>query len=272
MSPEILAETHHIVLTKYNVPLTDTLADTDRNLSSAWLESRLRLFVDGPLRSMRVQQRQPHQWLLFLDTRTPTKQLDALREAVGDDAELVLIAGRLTDAHIAQEVLARLPEGTRQLVTTRLDSDDALGTCMLRRVQELANCHEGFLNPALGLQVVGDAVLLRYDRSGAFMSFVERVEPSATVRTVFCVEHFRARSVAPVHSLPGVNYVQVIHGGNLANQLDGVPVPHRWACRWVGFDPVGVELPTPSPGLGVLTRAAVTHMIVRELRSFVSSR
>lgn len=263
---------HHVVLPKYNAAFTDVLTDADRNVATPWLDSRFQLFVDGPLRSMRLQDRRPDQWLLFLDARTPTAQLDALLDAVGDDAELVLIAGHLTDTRVAQEVGARLPKGTRQLVMTRLDSDDALGVDMLRRVQEVAPSYEGFLNPALGLQISGRAVLLRWDRSSAFMSYVERVEPSQPVTTVFCIEHYLARSVAPVRRLPGINYVQVIHGGNLSNQLEGIQVPRRWASGRVGFDPVGADATAgPRPTPAALARAAA-RMVYRELVSAVRGR
>jgi hypothetical protein len=271
MRPDDRSSMHHMVLTKYNVAFTDRFTDSDRNVSSAWLETRLQLFINGPLRSMRAQERRPNQWLLFLDARTPTRELELLGDTVGDDAELVPITGRVTDTQIAIEVRKRMPPWTRRLVTTRLDSDDALGIRMLRAVQELAPFHEGFLNPACGLQMVGETVLLRYDSSGAFMSFVELVKPSLPVNTVFRVEHYRARSVAPVRRLPGIHYVQVIHGGNFANELDGVPVPRQWAWGRVGFDPVPCPPPTPHPGIALLAKAAA-HMVVRELGGLVNGR
>jgi len=220
---------------------------------------------------MRDQERHPNQWLLFLDARTPAAQISALRQVIGGEAELVFATGELTDAAIAHEVQARLPAGTRRLVTTRLDSDDALGTRMLERVHGRALTSAGFLNPDSGIQVFGKTVMLRYDSSSAFMSFVETVEPARAPSTVFCTEHYKARSTAPVRRLPGINYVQVIHDGKLANQLEGIPVPRRWAAGNLGFDPVGPTHPGARTGPAILA-AAAARILVRELSGLVRRR
>ena len=108
----------------------------------------------GRCRRSGAQSTPPDGWLLFLDADTPVDHLDALHELVGKDAEIVLSQEHLTGQRIGEIINHRLPPSPSVLLTTRLDSDDALAVSHLQRVRADPS-FRGFVNPASGLQLVG---------------------------------------------------------------------------------------------------------------------
>lgn len=257
----------HVLLTKYNTRFAGDVSVHPRGLDPAWLDGRLELFTQAPLRSVRQQTAPPAAWLVFIDADTPRAQRAALQSAVGAAATLVEVVGQLTDDVVSTLVAAevRVPAG-QTLITTRLDSDDALSVDHLARVQDLARSYRGFINPSTGVQLARGSVLLRHDRSSAFLSLVEDVLASTRPRTVFCVEHHDAHRAGPVRQLRGVAWVQTIHGGNVANQAEGVPYPRRRAERLLGY-----SLPErQASALSVAQASAgVLRHLTREARELV---
>ena len=150
------------------------------------------------------------------------------------------------------------------LITTRLDSDDALAASYIERSQLAARHHRGFINFYGGIQLVGDSVLYTVDTSNPFLSFVEEAV-DANIQTVLSIEHYRAREAAPVLQLGGVAWLQVLHGGNVANLPAGCVFRRRDAERLLGY---------PLPRADGYTRLtftqhcqAITRLVGREVGS-----
>lgn len=201
---------------------------------------RLELFERWPLRSVRGQTQAPDGWLLFVDSETTTKYLQDLAELVAGDATIVEVSGPLTDNRIAHYVADHLAKRSGLLITTRLDSDDALASTYVERIRAVADSGwRGFVNPRVGFQLVGDTVLKLWDSSGPFMSYLEDTDPASIPRTVLSVEHYQAHRAGPVKQLGGgAAWLQVVHGRNLANSAAGV----RWS-RVNAAQAIGLELP-----------------------------
>jgi hypothetical protein len=255
----------HLLLTKYNSRISDDPAFRP-GLEERWLGERLELFAKWPLPSIRRQSAPPDGWLLFLDADTPPSHLQALRELVGKDAELVLSDERLTGARIGEIINDRLPPEPSVLLTTRLDSDDALAASHLQRVQANAS-FRGFLNPASGLQLVGERVLRSWDHSSPFLTRIEERAGDRPPMSVLAVEHRKAHTVAPVRQLGGPPaWLQVIHGGNRANVACGIP----WSRRR-GAEAMGVtELPALPGDDGA--RLGLVRPVLHQLALAVHSR
>lgn len=255
----------HLLLTKYNSRISDD-PTVRPGLDERWLAERLELFARWPLPSIRRQSTPPDGWLLFLDADTPVAHLDALRELVGKDAEIVLTQEHLTGQKVGEIINDRLPASPSVLLTTRLDSDDALAVSHLRRVRADTS-FRGFVNPASGLQLVGGRVLRLWDHSSPFLTRIEERAGDRPPRSVLAVEHRKAHTVAPVRQLGGAPaWLQVIHGGNRANVACGIP----WNIRR-GAEAIGVaEFPAVPDGDGL--RPGLVRPIVNQLALSVQSR
>jgi hypothetical protein len=123
------------------------------------------------------------------------------------------------------------------LITTRLDSDDAIGTRFVEVVQAQFDEQEAlYVDLVRGLQVDRTGQVFRYDYPlNPLISFIERRDGSP--RTVFqSFRHGDSRRHAPVRAvITSPMWVQVVHGGNLMNAVRG-PRVHPRAASTVEMD------------------------------------
>ena len=131
------------------------------------------------------------------------------------------------------------------------------------RMQAAAAGWRGFIHAPLGYRVCGDRVLRARERSGPFLGFVE--EPAPAPGTVFQVPHSEAASRGPVRELAGrPAWVQVVHGGNLANAFTGWPATGAALLSDMGLD--GLRGRKLDGRLGLPERArAVVGQVRQEL-------
>jgi hypothetical protein len=221
---------------------------------------------------MRRQTSPADDWLIFVDQDTPPAAMDALRQAVGETGRLVPIDGPLTDARIQDRLARFVPPACRTLCTTRLDNDDAIAATHLARLREHA-AWRGFVNFRNGYQMSRGRIYRRWDSSSPFLSFIEEVDPAKPPTGVFQVPHQNAASVAPVRQVTGTPaWLQVVHGSNLANQVQGVPVSAARAARDLGFDPTGGNRQAAPLSLTAIATALASqirheaHLAYRRLR------
>lgn len=222
----------HVVITRLNLAL-DFAAGRER-LDARWLEARLAPFERFCHPSMRVQ-RAPHDWLVLVDADTPAA-IRARLDALPGFATLAL-----AQPHTAQALGAALPahvdlQGTTHLITTRLDSDDALGDRYLEIVQRHARpvSVPEFLNVPVGYRTHVGRHFACVDPANAFLSLVEPLHGGVPARTAYCVAHPLAATVAPVRQLwTRPLWLQVIHEDNEVSALTGIRrpwggVPHHF--------------------------------------------
>lgn len=209
-----------VLLTKYNAAIPGLGARP--GLDAGWLERRLGLFDTWTLPSVRLQTRRPDAWLVFVDAETDPGHLRRLRDRLDGLGEVVPVEGALTDPRIGELVGARVAPG-RRLLTARLDNDDAIAVDYLARVEAAAAGWRGFVNAPRGYRIRGERVVRSREPAGPFLAFAETVATGRPA-TVFQVPHSFAARRAPVRQLPGgPAWVQVVHGGNLANAFAGWP-------------------------------------------------
>lgn len=216
--------TYHVLLTRFNVQRG--LQVDPRALSGIWLDARMRLFSNITVPSLVAQTRQPDQWLVFFDEKTPDRTRFLFEELRQYHPSLknVLRAEycqELGAAECARHILSLAPAATDWLLTTRLDNDDALHPHFIETVKGL--CRPGvreFINPTKGLIVAGARLYRKHDFSSPFISCSE---PISDCRTVWIDQHQRLARHGFVRQF-GLRdaWIQVVHGGNLANQVRGV--------------------------------------------------
>ena len=217
--------TYHAFLTRFAVRLEGHSAPP----SAEWVERRFTLFERYCLPSMQSQTLRDFEWLLFFDAGLPdscAQRLSAYRDACPDIVP-VRLAGSWSGAEAAEAVRGRMPEGATLVVTSRLDSDDAVACDYVARLREAAATIEGgALFFDWGFNLVSGALYAQPLLRGPFASVIWRPATGAPFATVADHEHGRLDEVMPsVHlGLPHA-WVQVVHGDNIANRMRGVRVP-----------------------------------------------
>lgn len=200
-----------------------------------WLVARQKLFEKFCLPSVMSQTNKDFEWIFVSDTRTPDsfkKVLDAypatvLYADVGEGLKTTRTK-QLRAIQLEEAVATPLKEyldskDVGLVITTRLDSDDAISTNHIDKIQTFANIYKGrgrfWLNLQRGLKWCGGNVYPIGALQNPFISFIE---PQGDLFTAYQCCHM----LAPKSGFPVIQvregqptWMQVIHGGNLMNKL-----------------------------------------------------
>jgi hypothetical protein len=212
----------HIVLTRFNVKLAGMKGN--KNIDPDWLAQRFSIFDDVCLAAIQGQTRPPDLWLVFFDSKTPEKFRQHLAMCRAACPQLTPIYCDEFDVAVAQRAISeRLPVQADWLVTTRLDNDDAIHRNFFEvLINQVIVGKSEFLNPTQGLVIAGDRFYRKRDYSSPFISLSE---PVAGFKTVLVGQHHLLHRYGPIRqfALPNA-WLQIVHGGNVANQVRGVRV------------------------------------------------
>ncbi len=228
-SPEPEAFEHYL-LTRFSAAFSAGVPAQEE-----WLRYRLGFFVDACWSSVRSQRGADFTWLVLFDDRCSDDfraDVEALAEGTftpvwSREQWTPSIFGRAIEEHRGAEAPG---SAAPWLLTTRLDSDDAIARDFLAAVQREFTPTEGlFLDFPRGIQIDRSGATYLYDQlSSPFLTLIERRRPDSPVSTVYAARHARARQWGPVRevSAPPM-WVQVIHGSNLLNMTVGARVSPR---------------------------------------------
>lgn len=208
----------HVLLTRFSAVLVPGAPPPDE----AWLRYRLAFFYDACLPSVLSQRDAEFEWLVLLDDRCS----DGFRSDVEDLAPGAFVPVWTHEpfrrASFAEPVAARC--GAPYLISTRLDSDDAIAVDLMASVQaRFAGQERLFVNFPRGIQVDRSGAVYRTDIvSSPFLSLVERREAGRPPATVYVAKHARARQHAPLLQVRApVMWAQVLHDDNVSNIVNG---------------------------------------------------
>lgn len=225
----------HFVITRFSAVFASDAPPADQ----AWLDYRLGFFWQAGCAAMARQRGDVRfRWLVFFDDRVDPD----FRSTIEDLSEGLfepVFTHEVWGASLVQRAIAERSSAP-YLITTRLDSDDALGMRFIAEVQSHFEEQESmFINLNRGLQVDRTGSIYRFDApSNAFISLIERRQEGVLPRTVY-VDHFHtaARRHAPVKEvITGPMWIQIVHGGNLANHVRGTRVHPYHANRAIDMD------------------------------------
>lgn len=172
------------------------------------------------------------EWLVFVDPSLAEGEAEFLTRTVGEALSWrivpVSLKGGKEDAAIWARSLGTVPEGHR-VVTTRMDSDDALHPVFLETVGEIATTvpTPSVVDLVCGAYVDASAgiPLTRPYRGSPFQSLVDVVGPESRIVTVMSHPHPelpQSFPYTPVSTRHPMWFVSV-HGGNIANRAYGRP-------------------------------------------------
>lgn len=219
----------HLVITRFSV----RFSDEPDPFPEPWLNDRMRLLEAYCLPGLAAQTCDDFTWLLLCDESTPgphVEQLAALVEEVPGSAVIPTSTARSS----LPAVLSHLDPAADVLVTTRLDSDDAIAVDFVDRVR-------GYLDPFRGLRY--ETLLLNFSLGrtfdtrtgtlyesfqpqGPFLSLFERLDSEADPRTVYSGNHGRLYQEHPLQvDASGPSWLQVVHGQNVSNHIRKIDKP-----------------------------------------------
>ncbi len=185
-----------------------------------WLEHRLRLFEDYCLPSVLAQSNLAFEWLIYFDKSTPDLYLDRVRALTAERSNVsILLCDLWKSEQIAKDVIARVTEQTRWIVTTRLDNDDGMHCDFVSNLHAGIEERREFLNFPHGIIFYSKKFYLYRHLSNAFLSLVEPVENSITVWSVAHEQAARLGTVRQLSDTPA--FLQVIHDKNVSNKPRG---------------------------------------------------
>jgi hypothetical protein len=235
----------HLIVTRYNVPISwgrRGQLHADEN----WLGERQHLFERYCLPSVAsAKQLTPSvTWVLLCAVDSPASLRSFMAHIVQLHPWVVPLyveENFQMDDIVVESFKRRTKEPSRFLLTTRLDSDDAIARNFVRDLQQAARRSleleiigkrqlPALINFPFGYQAVEDRLYLSSDLGNPFLSFLE--ERSEDEPTLGCYPHPHRdlhKSARTVNQLiaSGPSWLQVLHGSNEATVVCGVRVPRR---------------------------------------------
>jgi hypothetical protein len=215
----------HIILTRFSMRASFGFGDEPFPIS--WLEERVELLEDYALGGMREQTAKEFDWLLLCDESTDSSCLARLAGLARDVPQLRL--GIINRARTWRKAMNELLDDDHDvLLTTRVDSDDALNVRYVESVQRYA---AGFLAADLDRLVVNFPRGLQYDSASGrlfarqyphspFPTMIERAPLDGKPVTVHSAQHTDLPKQWPTHQDVSIDgWLQVIHGGNVKNEI-----------------------------------------------------
>ena len=204
----------------------------------AWLQHRLTFFEKFCLPSVLGQTRQDFTWVLFYSVNSPSWVGPYLSTLPRPDTVAIAL-DEVASSHVFARYLTSLKRNeTPTVITSRLDSDDALAENFVERLRDgIERSSAQAINFSFGLRLTAKGLLTAKDYSSPFVSLVEdtSIEP---LRTVYSRSHEEVTSAYPSLQLSGdPGWMQVIHGRNVLNKPAGLPSgPRRYRHLFPGLD------------------------------------
>ncbi len=221
-----MAKIAHYIITRFNLRSD---ASSVRAIDPAWLDRRFALFDQFCLPTIKSQTLLDFRWLLLFDSETPPSARRRIEElAQWKNISVIFMEAGAEDVGRAA-VLMAMQEPPDILLTTRLDNDDGLASDYVETIRRFCDVSERTVLefPVGYVWWEGRAYRDRQLRN-PFVTLVEplHTDSAPTFSTVYRGAHhesYKLGHVVEVSQEPG--WLQVVHGGNLANRQRGVREP-----------------------------------------------
>lgn len=217
-------EFDHVLLTRFSAVMSPGAEPAGEE----WLRYRLAFFDDVTYPSVISQTTRDFTWLVLFDDRcSPEFRADV--EYLADDVFTPVWEHADFRRDSFAEPVAAVTSAP-YLITTRIDSDDAMAVDFMATVQEqFARQDRLFVSLTRGLQIDrSGAVYVSDYLSNPFVSLIERRQPGRLPDTVYVAKHARARAHGPIREVrtPPM-WAQVVHDLNVSNIVNGVRTSPR---------------------------------------------
>ncbi len=232
-----MAKIAHYIITRFNLR---SEASQSQALDPRWLAHRFDLFEKFCLPTVKAQTLPDFSWLVLFDTDTPL----SIRERLARLAHWPTIRPIFFPPgtqHVGKRAVeAVMHETPDLLITTRLDNDDGIACRYIEWVRKHCLVHEPTVLQFPSGYVWYDRKLYR-DRQhhNPFQTLVEPMDSGRpdSFTTIYTGAHHDSHKLGRVVTAseePG--WLQVVHGGNLANRRRGIRVPASALQSRFGLD------------------------------------
>jgi len=213
-----MAEFRHYILTRFNTGLYDPNPRI-RIPPEEWMNHRMPLFTSITLPSLAAQSCQDFTWLVLMDRQTPERYLRLLERQACRNM-------KLTYRETGQPAWLRdFAPGQYDLITTRIDNDDAFHRDAVQSIQDAWRAGpERQGRPWLIVFPFGWILDLAerkmWVREYPFNNCPTLVEDSQDPGTVYRWQHNQIPPEVPRrHIKNGPHWLQVVHSQNLLNAI-----------------------------------------------------
>ncbi len=210
----------HIVITRFNVPF-----DCNCHLDNEWIGRRFDLCDALCFPSLQGQTIRNFSWMPVFHVNTPARWYSRIAKYAKKVNTVPVFLASFDPDSLRRALRDRWRKMPEWIISTRLDSDDALARDHIARVQSLADfTRREFLNFQLGWIWRRGQICIRTYPSNPFLSLIEQSE---CFQSCYCVPHPRAASAAPIRQIADLPaWLQVVHGGNLSTHVPNGE--HKW--------------------------------------------
>lgn len=251
----------HIIITRFSVPNTEWKLKIDNN--DLYLQNRLTLFERFCLPSIQAQSSHEFIWIVLFGIDTPEWFRAHIREWEKENIMVPIYSPNWTDSiQSMKNWIYTNIQPVDFIITTRLDNDDSLAVNYVRKVQECmpdaVKCFNKwkdqkcllkyyYVEPNHGQQVDARSNNPRewkfYTLKSKANPFMSMIEPfSDKILTVLWKMHTEllASHESYVKQINGIMWMQVIHTGNISNQISckKTTSPDLHAFPWLSRHPV----------------------------------
>jgi hypothetical protein len=235
-----------VVLTRFATRLAPELPPPSRS----WVESRFDLFERYCLASMRANCQDGYLWLLLVDPELPADLLQRIADYEREFTQIrVLPVASFSDRDtIAAHIASTLTTADTAVLTTRLDSDDAVSVDFIERLRAAAACvppaEKRVIVFSHGYELKGSRLYWRIFPRSPFASLLEPIGAAAELQTILNADHEDVDALAPVTVLGAPPaWIQVIHGGNVLNRVRGLRAPRARLLGRFAVNDAALETP-----------------------------
>lgn len=217
----------HYITTRFNLGLYNPKAKGGlppiRICPNEWMTHRMELFMTFALPSIMAQTCQNFTWTVVMDDQTPAAYKDMLAGIRYPNIRFVY-----ADTGVAQAFRRSIEPGDYDLITTRIDNDDAFHKDTVRDIQDLYTQKSEMTRPwfiamphGYTLDLAAKRLYIEEYPSSPFLTLVENaMEPLS----VWTWPH--TKLPAQIHKefiVPKTYWLTVVHSQNAANNMDSAP-------------------------------------------------
>lgn len=217
----------HFLISRFNINFSFYLSEISLKEQLAWMDYRVYLFFELAYPTLLSQTTRNFKWILLLDENSPVSVLNKIR---GLDIDNLLFFVFTSNENLQRDINLFLKETVNSndlVITTTLDSDDGLMPYAIENIQKIAVSYNSL---PLGINIFRGYIVnvqtgVFFKKSFRSNPFYSLVEMGIDFKTCLYKEHMYMSSTFNTIELNDMYYwIQNIHGGNILNQVKGVPI------------------------------------------------
>lgn len=251
----------HVLLTRFNLPSGGV--ESFVRAREGWLRSRMELFEQYCLPSVKNQTVTSFQWIIYFDPQSPKWLKDRVERLAADSPFTPIYRTQVSRQQLLLDLRDVSGAKHKNLITTNLDNDDGLAANFIQRIQQVPPvAGPTAIYLVHGLIRSGRRIYLRTDRANAFCSVIDDWDSAQTCWATWHNLLGQSMNVLKIGGDPA--WLQVIHETNVSNRIRGQRTSPA------SYQPIfealldGVEI----PARGVFLKDMLFDMPIREARDF----